>query len=226
MIPPDMRRTGSILLAVGVLLLSACGGGDEASPSTGESETTTVTVIDTDQTIAPPADEATPNPEDLVAQLSDLPTGYSVDAEGTGPRSLAEALENTTPEQAALVKRERIEGYEVTFESPNLAVISCSATVYRSSDGAKEVYRLGVERAPTAAKETGGKLEPASLEETIGDETAAFTGEFDGASIFTVVWRDRNVNGFCASGRFLATDPQQTVRVAQAQQARISTALR
>jgi hypothetical protein len=225
-VSPTQAAAATACLLSAVFLTAACGGGDEASSPT---DTATVTVTETTQTTTasePAPVPTTPDPKDLVAQLSDLPTGYSVDRAGTGPRSLAEALENASPEQAAVIERERIAGYEVTFESPNLALISCTASTYRSSDGAQEVYRIGVERAPTAATESGGKLEPASLEEEIGEEAAAFTGEFQGASAFTVVWRDRNVLGLCISGGLLATDPQQTVRVAQAQQERISNALR
>ena len=75
------------------------------------------------------------------------------------------------------------------------------------------------------AREDGGKAEPASIEESLGDETAAFNVEYEGASVFTVVWRYRNVLSLCGSGGLLTTDPAETVRVAQAQQERIETVL-
>jgi hypothetical protein len=160
-----------------------------------------------------------------VAQLSDLPTGYSVDQDGTGPRTLAEALEDATPEQAAVIKRDRVGGYQATFESPNAKVIECTATVYRSIGGAEEAFRLGVERASNEPLPGGVKLEPASIQESLGDETVALTGESQGTSIFTVVWRDRNVLAFCATGGLVATDPAETVDIALAQQERIADAL-
>lgn len=214
----------ALVISVLVLGLAGCGGGDEeaASAPTGETTTTETTTSE-----APgPAPELTPEPKDLVLQLSDLPTGYSIDPDETGPRSLSEALEDATPEEAALIRKERVGSYEVTFNSPNLRVISCTATVYRTSDAAAQIYRRGLERVQEPVKEGEPQLEPASLDDSLGDEAAAFTGESDGVSIFTILWRDRNVLALCATGGLIATDPAETVRVARAQQERIAEALR
>jgi hypothetical protein len=212
-----------VLVLVAALALAGCGGSDEQS---GTSTTTGTTPVETlTETTTVETSEPTPDPQNLVADLSDLPTGYSIDRKNSGPRTLSEALREVTPEQAAVIKRERVDGYEVTFESPNLRVIACSATVYRSSEGAEEIFRMGVERIPEAARKEGETYERASIEESLGDETAAFNGKAQGASVFVVVWRDRNVIGLCGGGGLVATDPAETIRVARAQQGRISEAL-
>lgn len=217
-----MRRFDVLVLAA-ALGLAGCGGSDDKGATSTATGTTPVETITETTTVD--TSEPTPDPQNLVPELSDLPTGYSIDRQNTGARTLAEALRNTTPEQAAVIKRERVDGYEVTYESPNLRVITCSATVYRSSEGAEEIFRMGVERLPEAARKEGETFERASIDESIGEETAAFNGEAQGASVFVVVWRDRNVIGLCGGGGLVATDPTETIRVAHAQQGRIAEAL-
>jgi hypothetical protein len=208
-----LTMIGLVAAASFALLAAACGG---SSDTTTAAETTNP--IDT---VTTTASEPTPDPKDLVAQLSDLPSGYSVDTKGTGPRSLADALENaTTPEHVDLIRRERVAGYESQFESTNFNVINCTATVYRSSDGAAEAFGLGNKRAMDEAS-----FKPASLSESLGDEEEAYNAESGGFSVFVIVWRDRNVLGFCASSGLVPPDPAATIRVAQAQQARIAAAL-
>ncbi len=68
-----------------------------------------------------------------------ISTGYSIDKAETGPSSLEEALEDNTPQEIALIKKERVGGYGIQFESPNLPVIYCHSVVYRSSEGAEEL---------------------------------------------------------------------------------------
>jgi hypothetical protein len=212
------RRLALLLLAMAAL--AGCGGGsDESATTTAEATTTT------EEATTEASANAQLDPKLLVAQLSDLPTGYSIDQEETGPTGLQRALQDKTPEEAALVRAERVAGYEILFESPKLRAIYCSAVVYRTTGGAEELYRLGVDQISATAKKEGGKAERASISEELGDERAAFNVEMEGLSSFMVVWRDENVIGVCVGGGPLATDPAETVLIAQAQQERMAAAL-
>ena len=214
--PFTLTAIGVVVAASLVLPAVACGGSSDSSGTTTAAETTNP--IDA---VTTTASEPTPDPKDLVAQLSDLPSGYSVDTKNTGPRSLSDSLKIAkTPEHAALIKRERVAGYESQFQSTNFNVINCSATVYRSSDGAAEAFRLGIKSAEDEAS-----FKPASLTESLGDEEEAYNAESGGFSVFVIVWRDGNVLGFCASSGLVPPDPAATIRVAQAQEERIAAAL-
>jgi hypothetical protein len=60
----------------------------------------------------------------------------------------------------------------------------------------------------------------------IGDESWAYRIEPEGTAPFTwVFWRYRNVFGYCDSVGRVATDPEQVIRVARAQQHRMRAAL-
>jgi hypothetical protein len=226
MIASAMRYAGVALLAASILLLSGCGGG-------GETATETVTVTEptppestTETTQSSETSEPTPDPKGLVAQLSDMPTGFRIDDEQSGPTSLEDTLEGASPEQQEVIRRERVEGYGVWFTTPNgVEQTNCTATTYRSTDGAEEVLHIGFDRFAKGFASGELKGGQASIEEKIGSETRAYTIEQDGVSTFVVVWNYRNVNGVCISAGFLSTDPDETVRIAQAQQARIEAAL-
>jgi hypothetical protein len=74
---------------------------------------------------------------------------------------------------------------------------------------------------------SGGEVSEASIAESLGDETAAFSGtNHNLVSTFAVVWRDDNLLGFCAACGLVATDPDEAVQIAQAQQDRYAEALR
>jgi hypothetical protein len=219
-----LTTIGLAAVASFALLVVGCGGGSSGSTTTTQTQTTTAATATTTTTAAD-ALASTPDPKELVAQLSDLPTGYSIDTNHTGPATLADALKDHTPAEIALIRKERVAGYDAQFESPNLHVISCTALVYRSDQGAKELYDQGVQQVSQRAKQNGGTADPASIQEKLGDQTSAFNVTYQGVSLFTVVWRTRNVVSYCGSGGYVASDPAETVRVAQAQQKRIEDAL-
>jgi hypothetical protein len=206
-------------------MLAGCGGG-------GESATETVTVTESsttetgDTTPTTESPPSTPAPEELIVQLSDLPSGYSVVSAETGPTSLEDTLDDTTPEQEDVIRQHRIEGYEATFKATEgVAQLSCNVTTYRSPEGAQEVLHIGFDRFDkgySTGEYEGGQ---ASIDEQIGSETRAYTLEKDGISTFVVVWNHENTNSVCVSADFLSTDPAQTIQIAQAQQARIEAVL-
>lgn len=171
------------------------------------------------------APATTPDPMTLVPLLSDLPSGYTVDEEGTGPIGLEAALRERTPEEAALIEEGRVSGYEVTFVHPDRPVLNCTASVYRSIGAAEEVFTVGNDRAPETATAGGGTLEPAVVDEPIGDETAAFDVEYGGVTGFVVTWRHRNLLGLCAAAGSDPVDPADALRAAGAEQARFADAV-
>jgi hypothetical protein len=210
---------GLLVLAALTLALGGCGGaGDEGASPTAEQTTATE-----------PARQAPPSPEDLVARPSDFPSGYAVDREVSGPTTLAEELEYATSrEHAAAIRGQRVAGHEITAQNVDtLQGIYCSATVYRSSKGAQEVFRLWTEQAPGQASEEGWTLERTDVDEPLGEETVAFNGETAEGTLFTILWRDHEVIGECGGAGIFVNDPpvDETVEVARAQQERIAEAL-
>jgi hypothetical protein len=111
------------------LTLGGCGGGN------GVTETTSTTAH---------AAEPTPDPKDLVARLSDLPRGFTIDRKLTGPQTLEEVLSVQPKDREALYRRE-LSQYDAVFESPDKRGMECSAVVYRSSKRAQEIGHLSKE---------------------------------------------------------------------------------
>ena len=207
------------VFAVLTLALGGCGsGGDEGASSTAEQTTG-----------AEATRQAPPSPKYLVARPSDFPSGYTVDQEVTGPTTLAEELEYATSRQhAAAIRRHRVAGHEITAQNlDTLQGIYCSATVYRSSGGAREVFRVWTEQAPGQASEEGWSLERTRVDESLGEETVAFTGQTAEGTLFMILWRDHEVIGQCGGvGIFVKEPPvDDAIEVARAQQERIAEAL-
>ncbi len=143
------------------LLLAGCGGGDDEAS----------------RALTGPEHEAglepTRDPKYLVPQLSDLPARFSLVPGETFPTPLAWVLADPwSAGYAAVIRRERVAGYQTSFWNPVHERIECSAAVYRSSSGAGRVFRLRNERfrAFLAVRESG---RPADVER-IGEETTAF----------------------------------------------------
>jgi hypothetical protein len=201
----DLSRSIRFALSgAGILLLAGCGGG----APTREAER-----------------EPTPDPKYLVAQLSDLPTRFSLVPGETYPISLASVLADPwSVGYAAIIRRERVAGYQTAFRSPESGRIECSAAVYRSGDGASDIFRHRSTRVK-ALVAAGPSRQPA-LVERIGDETATF--RFEGGRLrgLTVAWRYQYVLASCTTLRRRAADLRRLVRVALAQQQRIAAALR
>ncbi len=215
-----VRRATVVGASLLVAALSGCGGGGETAAPPAEVATTTAA-----EDNAAEAPVTTPDPQSLVPELPDLPGGYRVDDETTGPTSLEDALRSTTREESARIEEEWVAGHEVAFVSSDLPAIACQATVYRSIAGAESLFRLGNELAPGKASEDGGTVEPVDVDEPLGEEVAAFSTRYGGVSGFVVRWRYRNLIGLCAAAGSVETASDDVVRAARAQQARFADAL-
>jgi hypothetical protein len=223
---------GSAVVAVA---LAGCeGDGSEREAATRSTPTQTSTV------------EAPANlelvPRQLVPTLAELPDGYMLDPT-TGPSSLSDELEGATVEEARLTKEGFIRAYSAGYLprgllNPDEPAITCRASVWRSSKLAGKLFRLSNQLLPEKFREEGSRLdledrywlEPVSVTEQIGDETAVFEGKWMAAPIFIVTWRDSNVVSLCTTGSGLApigtSEKQQLLQLATAQHERIAAALK
>jgi hypothetical protein len=168
-----------------------------------------------------PYESRTHDAQRFVPQQSDLPAGFNVNLAESFPLPTSKILAEPpfSPSSAAIVRRERVSGYQAAFTSPRGQTVLCSAAVYRSRAGARTVYRLRTASAAAfVAAAAGGSLRV----ERIGEETRAIRFEAGPAKYFGVAWRFRNVLSTCVtspSGR------QEMTTVALAQQARIAQVL-
>lgn len=150
-----------------------------------------------------------PDARALLVQLSDLPPGYRLVPGETLPTAAANVLADPWAKgHEALIRRQRVAGYQTSFWSPGGRRIECGVAVYRSSEGAAEVVRL-----------RGGL--PA---ERLGDEKRAFRFELGELRGLALTWRHGNVLATCTSVG-VEPDAAQLRRVALAQQRRIAQAL-
>lgn len=159
----------------------------------------------------------------LVAQLSDLPDGYDlVPAESFSvplDRVLADPWATGS---RALIRRERLSGYQAGFTTPSGRRLECSAAVYRSRAGATSIFSSRNRRFAAWVAARGG---PAARAEKIGDMARAFRYSVPRADGYTVVWRFHEVLSSCAS---MGSDPPEAgeiLRAARGQQARIARAV-
>lgn len=190
------------MTGVAVLVLSGCGGGDPERQA---------------------QNEPTPDPKYLVARLSDLPTRFSILPGESFHTPLAWVLADPwSAGYAAVIRRERVAGYQTSFVSPESGRIECSAAVYRASTGARDVFRHRTARFRSFVVAGNGRQQRV---EKIGDETRAFLFELGQSRGLTVAWRFRNVLASCTKMRPSGADLRQIVDVALAQQQRISAAV-
>ena len=179
-------------------VLSGCGGNDAQSLSSRE---------------------PTPDPKNLVVQLSDLPARFSLVPGETHPTPLAAVLADPwSPSVADVIRRERVAGYQTTFRSPEAGTLQCTAAVYLSAAGAREVSQHQTRRFTAFVVDRGGRVQRV---DRIGEETHAYSYPWMSADGLTVTWRYGSVLSSCISispGGDLAL----LTRIALAQQARIS----
>jgi 8-oxo-dGTP pyrophosphatase MutT (NUDIX family) len=200
------------LIVASVPQLAACDIADEsASPRPAAAQTT--------------SPEPTPDPKHLVVQLSVLPAGFAIVPGESFPTPLANVLADpSSAAHADLIERERVDGYQAQFRGPESETIECAAAVYRSSDGAREVFRRRAERL--------GSLLSTWLKgqwwhvRRIGEETRAYRFQIRRSKGLSVTWRYRNVLASCTTLGLRPADMRQIVGFAVAQQKRISDALR
>ena len=198
-----LRLVSSFALAV--VVIAACGGNEKTG-------------------LQPGKHEPTPDPKLLVVQLADLPSGFSLVPGERIPVPLSRVLaEPWSVGHAALIRRERIAGYQTSFRAADLGRIESSAATYRSSDGARRVFRHGSRSfgAFLATSQSGRRTRV----ERIGEETRGYRYDVGRANGLTVIWRYRNVIASCTTMQTEPPDLRQLTAVAQAQQERISGAL-
>jgi len=161
--------------AAAVLSLTACGG------KTGEA-----------------GREPAPDPKQLVARLSNLPPRFSVVPGDTYPTTLALALADPwSTGYSAIIRRERLSGYQVQFRSPESGRIECTAAIYRSNDGATDIFRYRNARFEALAADAHRR----QLVARIGDETVAVRFELARLRGLTLAWRHRYVLASCTTLR-------------------------
>lgn len=157
------------------------------------------------------------NAERLVPQLSDLPSGFSLDPAESFPVPTSKILADPfSTGSSALIRRERLYGYQAAFTSPRGHAIECTAAVYRSSAAARKVFRLRTQSVAAFVAASGGRSLSIGK---IGEETYASRLKLGPASHDGIAWRSRNVLSTCVGP--LA----ESLLVARAQQARIARAL-
>jgi len=77
-----------------------------------------------------PATKAELDAVQLVAQLSDLPPGWSIVPAESFPVSTSDVLRVPRAARAApTIRSERLSGYQVSFVNPRAAHVQCSAAV-------------------------------------------------------------------------------------------------
>jgi hypothetical protein len=109
--------------------------------------------------------------QQLVLQLSDLPPGYNLNSAESFPVRTSKILaEPFSASSSAIVRRERLSGYQAAFKSPLGQPIECTAAVYRSSAAARKVYRLRTTSVASFVAELGRRSLPIP---EIGEETHA-----------------------------------------------------
>ncbi len=191
------------LLGLGavVLALASCGG-SETKPSRAPS----------------------PDARQLIVRLSDLSSRFSVVPGETLPESLESLLAD--PWSAGLeaeIRRERVSGFQTSVWSPVRRRIQCSVGVYRSTSGARRIFRLRSERiqAFLARRHLGGPSRVAEL----GDAARAFRFDLGRLRGFSVSWRHGLVLASCSALGSRRIGLDELWVVASAQDRRIATAL-
>ena len=192
------HRVWPVVLALLALVVAACGTQEQSEPA-----------------------------EQLVPQLSDLPAGFNLVPAESFPIPTSKILAETpsSASSAAIIRRERLSGYQAGVHDPNGAP-------HRVQRGALSVERicsqgLSVADAPASpafVAETGWTLAP-GREDRRGDRCL-----IDSTSVVLqylgVAWRYRDVLSTCVGGGSTTTSPMAEILVvARAQQRRIATEL-
>jgi hypothetical protein len=170
-----MRRS-SIVLASAVLLLAGCGGDDDDQAQTVETTTTERSEDDSSTTTSGGSSDL----NDVVVQLDDLPTGWSVTPpEETDDEGDEQICEGHDPLNAIEPQDEAESGFQESDFGPYVA---SGAAQYSDDDEASEVIDQFAETANacqtfTETDEDGTVTEytisPLSFPD-LGDETFAF----------------------------------------------------
>lgn len=153
-------------------------------------------------------------------RLSDLPARFTLVPGETHPTPLTAVLaEPRSAGVADVIRREHVAGYQTAFQSPEAGTLQCTAAVYRSVAGARDVFRHQARHFTAFA---ASRARRARRVERIGDETRAFTYTFGSANGLTMAWRYHNIVASCISVSHDLSDLALLTRIGLAQQARIA----
>ena len=166
--------------------------------------------------LALPASAGEVDPRTLALRQADVPAGYRLDPDGSGPRT-NESEAKSDRRLAGLFRRwGRITGYETEYDRQE-ATITSRADLYRSSEGARLVMAWFVAEAKKSGIK-GLRRSPAR----IGAEGWLYGAKPASSAFNLVVWRhDRVFAGVVSLG--VAQAP--TLALARVQQRRIAAAL-
>jgi hypothetical protein len=188
--PSPLR--GAVVLALLGLVVAACGTREQSEPAA-----------------------------QLVPQASDLPAGFNLVPAESFPIPTSKILAEPPPSASAsaIIRRERLSGYQQSFTTPKAARIECSAALYRSSASARKVYRLMTIGVVSFVAHAGGR---SLAVPTIGEETNGHRFDIGAAEYLGVAWRYRNVLSTCVTGVSTTSPLEELFIIARAQQRRIA----
>ncbi len=186
------HRVWPVVLALLALVVAACGRQEQSEPA-----------------------------EQLVPQLSDLPAGFNLVPAESFPIPTSKILAETPSSAgaAAIIRRERLSGYQQAFTTPTAQRIECSAALYRSRASARKVYWLRTTSVASFVAELGGRSLSVAK---IGEETDAHRFDVGRAEYLGVAWRYRDVLSTCVGSGSSTSTTAEILIVARAQQARIA----
>ena len=183
---------GAVVLALLALVVAACGTQEQSDPAA-----------------------------QLVPQLSDLPAGFNLVPAESFPIPTSKILAEPpwSASASAIIRRERLSGYQQSLRTPTAHTIACSAALYRSSESARKVYRSRTTSVASFVDELGGRSLPMPA---IGEETDAYRFDIGRAEYLGVAWRSRDVLSTCVGSGSSTAAMAEILIVARAQQARIA----
>ena len=160
-------------------------------------------------------------PRQLIITLGDLPRGFNLLPGESIPTPTSWVLADPwSTGHRALIRRERVAGYQSSFWTSERRRLQCEVAVYRSARSARRVYALRTRRFAATMRRVARPV-PVSR---IGEAAHAFRLE-GGWSSFTVSWRYRTVLSVCAEDGLDARSFQQVRAAALVQQRRLAGAL-
>jgi len=154
----------------------------------------------------------------MTLRESDLPVGFDKDFSHSIPRSQVIALEGS-------VMPGYVDGWQAEFtrvQGTDTSVVTSSALRYGSS---AQAHTAVVRAWKRVAKRTGAKRFVVSV--PLGQEARAFAYPTTGVTLYSVIWRYKNVNGWVllAGLESLGVTGEQATRLAVKQQRHIKNAI-
>ena len=158
----------------------------------------------------------------LVVSLSELPSGFVVDAARS--TSIDEAIEDgeIATEELALLRTTWVGGYRVDFSGPDRQALRCTISFSTTADAAASRYEYALERLNEKAPAGPSEESIASVDVNIGTRADASVYETPaGLEAFVVTWHYENTLSTCLGTGEL--DREIVVDAAMAQQQRIAS---